>query len=248
MRGKREESRVNAAVAYCRVSTQEQVRGGVSLDAQTERLRAYCQAAGLALVELVREEGISGAKALDTRPGGIQMLSLVGRHRVQHVVALKLDRLFRDAQDALYQTRRWDQAGIALHLIDMGGQSVNTASAMGRMMLTMMAAFAELERNLIAERTAAALGHKKAHLQVYGPVPYGFERKGDLLVMVAPERAVIEQMHAWRDAGGSLRKIATLLNEKSVKTKAGGRQWYASTIQKVLDNDLHAQDNVPKAA
>jgi hypothetical protein len=59
MRGKREESRVNAAVAYCRVSTQEQVRGGVSLDAQTERLRAYCRAAGLELVELVREEGVT---------------------------------------------------------------------------------------------------------------------------------------------------------------------------------------------
>jgi hypothetical protein len=47
----------NAAVAYCRVSTEEQVRGGVSLDAQTERLEAYCRAAGLELVELIREEG-----------------------------------------------------------------------------------------------------------------------------------------------------------------------------------------------
>lgn len=69
------------------------------------------------------------------------------------MVALKLDRRFRDAADALVQTRVWDRAGIALHVVDMGGQSLNTASSMGRMFLTMTAAFAELERNLISERT-----------------------------------------------------------------------------------------------
>ena len=167
---------------------------------------------------------------------------------MKHVVALKLDRLFRDAQDALFQTRNWDHAGIALHLVDVGGQSVNTNSPMGRMMLTVMAGLAELERNLIAERTAVALGHKKSHLQVYGPVPYGFERKGDLLVMLDAEQAVIEQMRVWRGGGTSLRQIAALLNEKGVQTKAGGRQWYASTVQKVLDNDLHTRSDVPKAA
>ena len=55
-----------------------------------------------------------------------------------------LDRLFRDAEDALRQTKAWDKAGIALHLVDMGGSGMNTASAMGRMFLTLMAA--ELER------------------------------------------------------------------------------------------------------
>lgn len=78
-------------------------------------------------------------------------------------MALKLDRLFRDAEDALHQTKAWDKAGIALHLVDMGGQTLNTATAMGRFFLNMMAGFAELERNLIAERTATALAHKKTH-------------------------------------------------------------------------------------
>ena len=73
--------------------------------------------------------------------------------KVGHIVALKLDRLFRDAADALHQSRAWDKAEIALHLVDMGGQSLNTASAMGRFFLNMMAGVAELERNLIAERT-----------------------------------------------------------------------------------------------
>jgi DNA invertase Pin-like site-specific DNA recombinase len=125
---------------------------------------------------------------------------------------------------------------------------VNTNSPMGRMMLTVMAGLAELERNLIAERTAVALGHKKAHLQVYGPVPYGFERKGDLLVAVTAEQAVIQQMRVWRDGGIRLRRIALLLNESGIKTKAGGRKWYASTVQKVLENDLHCTADLPNAA
>lgn len=74
-----------------------------------------------------------------------------------------LDRLFRDAEDALRQTKAWDKAGIVLHLMDMGGTSINTASAMGRMLLTLMAGCAELDRILVAERTASVLAHKKQH-------------------------------------------------------------------------------------
>jgi DNA invertase Pin-like site-specific DNA recombinase len=48
----------------------------------------------------------------------------------------------------------------------MGGQSVNKASSMGKMLITILAGFAELERNMIAERTTAALRHKKAHGEV----------------------------------------------------------------------------------
>jgi len=149
------------AVCYVRVSTEEQVRGRVSLAAQEERLAVYCRKTGLDIVEEIREEGVSGAKPLAARPGGERLLALLAKKKAKHVVALKLDRLFRDAEDALRQTKAWDKAEIALHLVDMEGQILNTATAMGRFFLNMMAAFAELERNLIAERTAAALAHKK---------------------------------------------------------------------------------------
>jgi hypothetical protein len=79
-------------------------------------------------------------------------------------------------------------------------------------------------------------------------VPYGFERKGDLLMAVKAEQTVFEQMRACRDRGISLRQIAGLLNEKGIKTKAGGRKWYASAVQKVLENDLHVRRNLPEAA
>jgi len=117
---------LNQALAYARVSTSAQAEEGVSLDAQLERIGAYCRAAGLDLVETIREEGVSGAMPLANRPGGRDVLRAVASHRGGHVIALKLGRLFRDAADALNQTRAWDKAGISLHLVDMGGQSLNT--------------------------------------------------------------------------------------------------------------------------
>ena len=77
------------------------------------------------------------------------------------------------AQDAgkvacpLFQTETWDKQGVTLHLIDMGGASFFTSSAVGRMFLTMLAGFAQFERDLIAERTAAALATKRAKRTVY---------------------------------------------------------------------------------
>jgi DNA invertase Pin-like site-specific DNA recombinase len=228
------------AVCYIRVSTEEQARGGVSLEAQEERLISYCKMAGLEVVEIIREEGISAGKPLAVRPGGERLLQLVASKKVRHVVALKLDRLFRDAEDALRQTRAWDKAGVALHLVDMGGQTLNTATAMGRFFLNMMAAFAELERNLIAERTATALVHKKAHRQAYSPTPYGFDRVGKELSENPQEQEIIAQIFTWRQNGWSLRKIAAELNRRGVPTKQGGK-WYAATVRYLLRNNLYRE-------
>jgi DNA invertase Pin-like site-specific DNA recombinase len=196
--------------------------------------------AGLRIVGIVREEGVSGSVPLSQRPGGQQVLALQKQYKAAHIVALKLDRLFRDAEDALRQTRTWDRAGIALHLVDMGGQSVNTASAMGRMMFTMMAAFAELERNLIAERTTQALKHKKQHRQAYAPTPYGYSRTGSALEAVESEQATVRQIRAWRAEGLTLRKIVCQLNEAGMPTKRGG-QWAPQTVKYILDNDLYRE-------
>ena len=221
-----------------RVSTEEQAAYGGSLAMQEERIRAYCHLAQIELVRVVREEGISASKVLGDRPGGADLLTIIETRGAGHIVALKLDRLFRDAADALTRIRAWDRAGVALHLVDMGGSAINTASAMGRMMLTVLAGFAEWERNIIAERTAAVLGHKKARREVYSPTPLGYQRQGALLVEDPSEMLTIQLIHATAAAGGGLRQSAALLNAQHVPTKRGGR-WYASTIRYILGNDLY---------
>ena len=60
----------------------------------------------------------------------------------------------------------------------------------------MMAAFAEFERNLISERTSAALQHKKIHLQPYAQLPFGFDRQGNVLVVNEFELDMVRQIAA----------------------------------------------------
>lgn len=227
----------NEAIAYIRVSTEEQARHGVSLEAQRERLEAYCLMAGLHLRAVISEEGVSASVPLQRRPQGAVLLREL-ECGVRHVVALKLDRLFRDAEDALHQTKAWDRTGISLHLVDMGGASMNTGSAIGRMMLTMMAGFAEFERNIIAERTSSAVQYKKSHRKVYNHCPYGFKREGENLVAVAEEQEVISRIQHCRASGWTLQRIADALNEGATPTKLGGR-WFARTIKNVLENSLN---------
>jgi len=229
---------MNSCACYVRVSTEEQAREGVSLSAQEDRLRGYCLMSGLEIAAIIREEGVSGRIPMSGRPGGKEMLRLIREKQVQHVVALKLDRLFRDAEDALRQTRHWDDASVALHLVDMGGTAINTASAMGRLLITMMSGFAELERNLIAERTAAALQHKKRHREAYSPTPYGFQREGDLLIPDQAEQDVIARIRDMHASGTSLRKIAGMLNTEGIPAKKGGR-WQVSAVWYILHNELH---------
>ena len=237
----------NVAVLYVRVSTDEQVRHGVSLAAQEERLRAYCVMRGFTVVATIRDEGVSAYKHLHTRPGGAELLSLIDTGKARHVVAYKLDRLFRNAADALTMTEQWNASGVALHLVDMGGAAIDTAGSTGRMMLTMLAGFAEFERALISERTASALSHKKRHGQVYGPTPYGYRRADGLLRANASELETVTDVRDWSHDGLSLRAICRRLNDAGTMTRRGGK-WQPESVRYLLRNDLYDEKaNAPQS-
>lgn len=224
------------AALYLRVSTEEQAREGVSLEAQEARLRAYAEAHGLTVDVTFCDSGVSGSVPLGERPAGAELLAALAEGRVQHVLAFKLDRLFRDAVDCLKTCRGWDEAGVAMHLVDLGGQAVNTGSAVGRFFLGMLAGVAELERNLIAERTSAALRHKVARGERVGAPPYGYAAAGGCTkwVPVAHEQAVLRRIQELRSDGRTpLSRVADLLNSEGVPTKRGG-SWYPSTVKRVL--------------
>jgi DNA invertase Pin-like site-specific DNA recombinase len=150
------------------------------------------------------------------------------------VVAYKLDRLFRDCADCLAVTATWDRRDVSLHLVDLGGQAIDTATAMGRFFLTVMAGAAEMERNLIRERTTAALAHKAARGERVGQVPFGYEVApcGVLLAPLEAEQAVIRVIQDARAVGLSYRAIADSLNAD--KVPARGTRWHPTTVSRIL--------------
>jgi DNA invertase Pin-like site-specific DNA recombinase len=219
------------AIGYIRASTQEQE---ITLAMQAEKLRAYCALRGLELAEVVEDAGVSGSVPLAERPAGQRVAAALKRHKAAHVVALKLDRLFRDAADALAQTKAWDKAGIALHLCDMGGGTLDTSSPMGRMMLTMLAGFAEFERALIAERTGAAIRHKQTRGEyIGGATPYGYRLEAGELVEDQGEQAVILEARRLKGAGLSLRAIVAELTAAG-RLARNGKPFAAMQVQRMV--------------
>jgi DNA invertase Pin-like site-specific DNA recombinase len=185
---------------------------------------------GLELVDLVTDSGVSGGKPLSTRDGGRGILDLVRRRKVNAVIAVKLDRLFRNAHDCLDVTNDWDRSGVALHLLDLGGQSIDTSTAMGRFFLTVIAGAAEMERNLIRERTRAALAHKARSGQRVGCVPFGKRIGADGVHLEddPAEQAAIDRITALHREGLSVREIAARLNAEQVKAR--GKRWHKTTV------------------
>ena len=227
-------TRGTGAALYCRVSTADQAEHGNSIDMQRSRLEAYAVAAGLEVKAIFIEEAISGTIPLADRPEGKNLVSMISSGEVAHVIFLKLDRAFRSASDALATVERWDRAGIGVHFVDHGGASMNTSSAIGRMIFTMLAGFAQFERDLTSERTAAALAYRKGAGLPYSRTPYGLDRSGDRLTENEEERAILERIRTLRGEGWSLRRIAALLTEEGVPTKRGGR-WGPSTLKYLTD-------------
>ncbi|MBI1744426.1 recombinase family protein [Candidatus Acetothermia bacterium] len=197
------------AFGYTRVSTEEQAREGLSLPAQVERIRAYCSAQGIRLSKILSDEGVSAAKPLAKRPAGAKLLEAISARDADTVVAIKLDRLFRDAVDCLATVKTWDEQGIALHLLDLGGSAFNSASALGRFFLTVMAGAAEMERNLISERTKGALTYKRSKGEWLGAAPFGHRWENGKLLVDEMEQEIMAAMRCDRKAKHlSVRELA----------------------------------------
>ena len=223
-------------LGYIRVSSDEQAEAGVSLDAQRAKIESYCALRGFELLAVLCDAGVSGYARLGDREQGRALLAWIEAKQVEHVVAVKLDRLFRNALDCLQQVEAWTRQGIGLHILDMGGNAVDTSSAMGRMFLTMAAGFAEMERNLIAERTKAALDRKgERGERLGGHLPYGVEVGADGKTLVASEadKRLIARAKRLKRQRLSLRAIAAKLAAEGYVTRRG-RPMTKSTVYNLL--------------
>lgn len=220
------------AVGYTRVSTDKQADHGVSLEAQLEKIRAMAVVQGAELAEIITDAGES-AKSLD-RPGMARLLAMVDAGKVQVVIVAKLDRLTRSVKDLGELLERFQKRGVSLVSV---AESLDTGSAAGRLVLNIMAAVSQWEREAIAERTATALQHKKRHHKAFNHTPYGFTRQGDSLISAPEEQATIGRVKAWRSAGWTLQHIADVLNEDSIPTKRGN-QWAPQTVSNVITSSM----------
>ena len=144
--------------------------------------------------------------------------------------------MFRCTTDALETTRQFEACGVAFHSLH---ETIDTESAMGKFFFTLLAATAEMERGLISERTKAVLNHKRDQGFVYGPVPFGCRRDGDVLISHKGEERTIELMLKLRAQGWNYSRIARELNDLGHRTKSVG-QFYPQTVKNVIQRMVAA--------
>ena len=219
------------ALGYARVSTDEQAREGVSLDAQQARISAYALAKDLPLGDILVDEGRSGKDL--KRPALQDLLARCDRGEVAHVIVWKLDRLTRRTRHLLSLVEDLFLAKhIELHSVS---ESLDTSTPHGRFVLTLFGGLAQMERELIGERTRSALAFKRENGQPTSHPPLGFRVNGNRrrMVPIPAELEIVQWiLDRWR-SGLSYRAIAAKLNENGAPTKQGAR-WYHGTVARIV--------------
>ena len=208
---------MKTAVAYTRVSTAQQGKSGLGLEAQQAALARFAEAEGYHLIETFEEvETGKGADALDRRPQLAAALKAARAHKAPIIVA-KLDRLSRDVHFI---------SGLMTH------QTPFIVAELGAdadpFMLHLYAALAEKERRLISQRTKDALAVRKAQGVKLGGLNVGvIKARDEAKARAEALRPILAEL-----AGQSARANAAELNRRGIPTPSGG-PWYSTTVIRV---------------
>ena len=230
---------------YCRVSTHNQGQGEYSsLDSQESDLRAYTQAKGWTVYSVY----------IDTKTGTTlerdELTRLIhdAREKKFDVVAItKLDRISRSVRDFLELDDTFTKLGIDIVVTK---QNIDTTTSAGKMQRTIMLAFAEFERDMIAERTREKL-FSQAQKGYWGGghAPLGYESKDKKLVVVPGEASIVVEIFGRYLEYQSISKVVNYLNSRPFKTKlrrssdgtrtTGGGDFALSTVGGILNNRIY---------
>jgi len=217
-------------IGYVRVSTEDQAINGVSLDAQQDKIRQYCELYDLELVGIKIDAGKT-AKNLD-RQGLQDCLTMLDNGLVEGIIILKLDRLTRKIADLNYLLENYFNQ----HLLFSVQEKIDTSTAAGRLILNVLMSVSQWEVETISERTKTALSYKKSIGEHCGSIPLGYEIVNKKLEKTQQFETVI-YIKELRKQGLSMAKIADQLNSESIPTARGGN-WFGSTIKAILDREV----------
>src|SRR5271154_4777524 len=189
-------------IGYVRVSTDRQAERGISLEAQAAKIRAMALVQSAELSEIIVESGES-AKSLN-RPGMAKLLTMVDAGKVKAVIVAKLDRLTRSVKDLCELLERFERRGVALVSV---AESLDTGSAAGRLVLNIMTAVSQWEREAIGERTRDAMSHKRSNGERVGNIQFGYRlcRDAKHVEPDPAEQAVLEEIYRLRNSGHTMR-------------------------------------------
>lgn len=240
------------AWCYARVSTDEQVTEGYSLETQRERMDKYLEARGWVLAFHTEDAGRSG-RSVTTRSGYIE--GVKRRDEWDVLLVTSIDRIHRGSLNYLEMMRTLEKEGKYLASIR---ESFDTSTVIGRFAMDLIQRVGQLEPELTGERTKAVMTLKAKEGQPLGFYPpYGFRywctmcggsckeqrshlRKEHHIILdpIPEEVEVVKSIFDRYLKGDSMTGIARTLNERGLKGKRGGK-WDRKTISRMLTNPVY---------
>ncbi len=232
---------------YTRVSTDDQARDGYSLDMQLKRIKSHCENYNYEIYKVYEEPGIS-AKNTEDRKKYNEMIDDMKKGKFNMIVALKIDRISRYLIDFLKFMAMAKEFGCDVEFIL---DKVDTSTASGRMMMNMLAVFAQFERELIIERTNAGVKGAIEDGHFSGPAPLGYIRENKKWVVNENERQIVKDVFDLCLNGYTYSQIAPIMKERYPKIvykygtdKKGNkvpryRKWEEDSISKILNNKTY---------
>ena len=228
--------KIKSAGIYIRVSTFDQAREGFSLGEQEERLKEFCKFKRYNIYKVYQDAGISAKN--DKRPAYQEMIEDVKKGNINVIVALKLDRLTRSVYDIEKLMKFVNDYECD---IDCMADESNTTTSNGRMVMRIMTSVSQNEIEKCSERTKFGMAGAIKNGHIPNRTGLGFKRENKKLVPDPLTKDIIVRIFDLYLEGKSHQAIANIYNKEKV---LGKTNWYDSTIQKILSNELYKGDYV----
>lgn len=227
-------------VVYARVSTEEQGRQGISMEAQVDKCLAYAKVFGMNPIKVYQD--VKSGSSME-RLGLQKALHAMRQGRAMGVIVYRLDRLTRSVRD-LAELLEDHFHNTRFRLISVS-ESLDTHSAAGRLVVNVIGAVAQWERETIGERTRMAQEHLKARRLVYGTIPFGWRRvEGTKSLELSPgEQVTLQEMWRLHQLGYGTWRMCKYLNTHLERFPSRGDGWTITGIrEKVLRLKRHGGD------
>ena len=230
------DEKIKSAGIYIRVSTFDQAREGFSLREQEERLKEFCKFKRYNIYKVYQDAGISAKN--DKRPAYQEMIEDVKKGNINVIVALKLDRLTRSVYDIEKLMKFVNDYECD---IDCMADESNTTTSNGRMVMRIMTSVSQNEIEKCSERTKFGMAGAIKNGHIPNRTGLGFKRENKKLVPDPLTKDIIVRIFDLYLESKSHQAIANIYNKEKV---LGKTNWYDSTIQKILSNELYKGDYV----
>ncbi len=221
-------------ISYVRVSTDEQVKEGYSIDSQSELNKKFIESQEWELLEHYIDDGYS-AKNLD-RPAMQRLITDAKNKKFDVVVFYKLDRLVRSVSDLDNLLKIFDANNIAIRSVT---EAFDTTTAIGRFLITLVAAMAQWERETISERVSINMLQKAKIGEWPGGIPpYGYKLENEKLVIDEAEAKIVREIFKLSKTLGFY-SIAIQLTKRGIPSRNKG-EWHVDSVRGIANNLTYA--------